>query len=251
MIDSHVHADQLKDPLSAIERALQSGVTGALWVSMDPASWHANQVQRQRVAQAIPSWTTWMAYGIHPELGVPQTEDLFDHWSWQLQKGYLHAVGEIGLPYYHSVSAHEWAVRVDLTLRQLRLAAKWELPVVIHAVHDATWPMLDLLQRTPSLPSIVFHWLKAPPSAIQEIIRRGYYVGITPEVLWRNRDQTLLSLIPMDQILWETDAPWPHDLAHKRPSEPADLLEMANSPICMPGPDKVRENFLRFIRAFG
>lgn len=54
-----------------------------------------------------------------------------------------------------------------------------------------------------------FHWLKAEASTIEQILSSGYYISVTPEVCYRSRDQILVQQIPLQQLLLETDGPWP------------------------------------------
>ncbi|WP_050946914.1 TatD family hydrolase [Parageobacillus thermoglucosidasius] len=54
-----------------------------------------------------------------------------------------------------------------------------------------------------------FHWLKAEPTLIEEIAACGFFISVTPEVCYRQRDRKLLSHVPIGQLLLETDGPWP------------------------------------------
>jgi TatD DNase family protein len=38
----------------------------------------------------------------------------------------------------------------------------------------------------------------------------GYFVSVTPEVVYRDRDRELVELVPLESLLVETDAPWPY-----------------------------------------
>jgi len=36
----------------------------------------------------------------------------------------------------------------------------------------------------------------------------GYFVSVTPEVVYRERDRDLVELVPLESLLVESDAPW-------------------------------------------
>jgi len=44
---------------------------------------------------------------------------------------------------------------------------------------------------------------------LQNIFDSGYYVSLTPEVCYREWDQRLAKLALIEQLLIETDDPWP------------------------------------------
>ncbi|MDA8194157.1 MAG: TatD family hydrolase [Thermaerobacter sp.] len=225
MIDSHLHLDAMPAPLEQIRRAALAGVTGAVAVSGDDASWRATRRLARNIAQAVPGWRWWHAYGLHPERERHDPEAL-DRLAAAIGQGQVDVLGEIGQPYYHAVDQAGRDYHAALSARQLQIAQDRGLPVIVHAVHTAVRPMLESLARF-RLAAVVFHWLKASPEDVREIVRLGYYVGITPEVTWRARDQELLAHLRVDRILLETDAPWPHGPHPAPASSPRDLRALA------------------------
>ncbi len=57
----------------------------------------------------------------------------------------------------------------------------------------------------------VFHWHKSDEATTRAILDAGFFVSLTPEVAWRERDRELARLAPLDQIVVETDGPHPHE----------------------------------------
>ena len=103
------------------------------------------------------------------------------------------------------------------------------LPVALHAIHEESKKVLSFLKKY-SIQKAHFHWLKAPIEVIAEIVSEGYYVSVTPEVCYRERDQKLVMKVPVDQLLFETDGPWQHSgpFARKETS-PLLLKEISRS----------------------
>jgi TatD DNase family protein len=55
-------------------------------------------------------------------------------------------------------------------------------------------------------------------------VAAGHYVGITPEVVYRERDQALVREVPLARLLVESDGPWPY---RGERGEPAMLARSA------------------------
>src|SRR5439155_796310 len=54
----------------------------------------------------------------------------------------------------------------------------------------------------------VFHWHKAPAAVTAEIVAAGYFVSVTPEVVYRERDREMVEAVDLESLLVESDAPW-------------------------------------------
>src|SRR5262249_48406438 len=54
----------------------------------------------------------------------------------------------------------------------------------------------------------VFHWHKAPAAVTRAIVDAGYLVSVTPDVVSRDRDRDLVTGVPLDALLVESDGPW-------------------------------------------
>lgn len=223
LVDSHLHLDELTRPIEAAHAAVKAQVRLWLTVAVNAASFHRQQQLRAELKHAEPALTIWPAFGLHPERFDHRPEDR-EQLAMAVadSKDPLAAVGEIGLPSYRRTTPEEWAYQKDLARFQLDLASRYQRPVIVHAVHRAVRPMLELLTGR-DLPGVVFHWLKASPEEVKEIVARGYYVGFTPDLVWRTRDQRLFSAVPPGQVLVETDAPWAHDRQKAIPSAPEQI----------------------------
>lgn len=40
------------------------------------------------------------------------------------------------------------------------------------------------------------------------MIENGYYISVTPEVVYKEKIQRLVQIYPIDQMMVETDGPW-------------------------------------------
>jgi len=118
---------------------------------------------------------------------------------------------EIGLPWYSLEGAVDAAALMargrERLHRLLELAARWDLPVALHAPHGAAVGALEALLRH-GIERAVFHWHKAPAEVTREIVSAGYFVSVTPEVVYRERDRELVQALPLESLLVESDGPW-------------------------------------------
>jgi len=150
--------------------------------------------------------------GFHPdrpELGDVELEKVEE--QVHANQSRLAAIGEVGLPWYSLEGAADPATlmtrgRASLD-RMLALAARYDLAVVLHAPHGAAVGALDALERH-GIERAVFHWHKAPAEVTRAIVDAGYFVSVTPEVVYRERDRDLVELVPLESLLVESDAPW-------------------------------------------
>lgn len=209
IIDSHCH---LHDPAFAdVRETIRTAHTYDVWgmvaVGCDPATNASTLAAAASAPKAV-----WAALGFHPEWERLTDEDL-EQVEQQIAAHHprLVALGEVGLPWYSlegAADAAEVMARAHARLdRLLALAARWDLAVVLHAPHGAAVFALRALERH-GIERAVFHWHKAPEAVTRAIIDAGYFVSVTPEVVYRDRDRALVAAVPLESLLVETDAPW-------------------------------------------
>jgi TatD DNase family protein len=209
IIDSHchLHAPAFDDVRETVRTAHAHGVWGVVAVGCDPAT----NVKTLEAAAAAPK-TVWAALGFHPEQEGLTDADL-DKVEQQVREHHARivALGEVGLPWYSLANAADAADRMARgharLERLLSLAKYFDLPVVLHAPHGAAVSALSALRRH-GIERAVFHWHKAPDEVTRSIVDAGYFVSVTPEVVYRERDRALVAAVPLASLLVETDAPW-------------------------------------------
>ena len=128
MIDTHTHPylEQFSDGGTyAVERALSAGVTHMVLPNVDESTLRP----MMNLHVSYPDVTS-VAFGLHPtELGddwqasVDVMEDL-------LADGEAVAVGEVGIDLYWDTSRRQ--DQIAAFRRQLRIASRLDLPVIIH-----------------------------------------------------------------------------------------------------------------------
>jgi len=209
VIDSHchLHHQAFADLRETLRLSLAHDVWGAVAVGCD-----AETNARTLAAAAAAPKAVWACLGFHPDWpGL--TDDDLDRVEAQIAAHHARIVGigEIGLPWY----SLEGAPDAEALLRRgrerlgrlLDLASRWDLPVVLHAPHGAAAGALEALQHR-GLERAVFHWHKAPAEVTRAIVDAGYFVSVTPDVVYRDRDRELVTSVPLESLLVESDGPW-------------------------------------------
>jgi TatD DNase family protein len=211
VIDSHCHLHDaaFADVAETLRLGLAHDVYGVIGVGCDPVS------NTQVMAAAVTaSKGVWACIGFHPDWTL--TEADLERVEEQVREhhGRIVGIGEVGLPWYSLSSASDPAslmaqgrARLD---RMLALAARYDLPVSLHAPHGAAVGALEALKRH-RVERAVFHWHKAPAEVTRAIVEAGFLVSVTPEVVYRERDRELVTQVPIESLLVESDAPWQYD----------------------------------------
>ena len=208
VIDSHCH---LHDPVFAnvpetLRLALAHDVYGVVGVGCDAVT----NAQALAAAATGPRGV-WACLGFHPDWTLSDAD--LDRVEQQVHEhhGRIVGIGEVGLPWYSLADAPDAAARMTRGRahldRMLALAARYDLAVALHAPHGAAVGALEALKRH-AIERAVFHWHKAPPEVTRDIIDAGFFVSVTPEVVYRDRDRELVAGVPIGSLLVESDGPW-------------------------------------------
>jgi len=142
------------------------------------------------------------------------------------------AIGECGLDYFRDFSPRP--AQLAAFQSQLEIAADVDLPVFLHQ-RDAHDDFVEVLEpMLPRLSRAVAHCFTGESESLREFLAMGLWIGITGWICDERRGAHLhdiVSVIPDDKLLIETDAPYllPRTIQPRpksRRNEPSYLTEV-------------------------
>ena len=148
------------------------------------------------------------ALGIHPENADEHNLEVKNEIIELIKSNKkIIAIGEIGLDYYWDENP-EKEVQKKVFREYMKLAEEFNLPVVIHD-RDAHQDTLEIIKEFPKVKGIV-HCFSGSKEFANECIKLGYYIGVGGVVTFKNAKKLVevVSNIPLDRILVETDCPY-------------------------------------------
>ncbi|AIE60288.1 TatD family hydrolase [Bacillus methanolicus] len=224
MIDAHIHLD-LYEKVEMKEIIENSAFLEALIsVSFHLESCKTNLLLSEKYDKVKP------AFGFHPEQPLPNENEIEKLVCWMNDhKREMTAVGEVGLPYYlrseQKVTPYQFGQYIELLEQFIKLAKEWEKPIVLHAVYDDAPMACDLLEKH-SIEKVHFHWFKGDGKTIERMIANGYFISVTPDVVYEQEIQQIVNAYPLERIMIETDGPWPFEGPFKgKMTHPAMMAE--------------------------
>lgn len=147
----------------------------------------------------------FLTIGYHPSEADSITDEDLSLLEQQLvSTSKIVGLGEIGLDYYYGKENKD--LQLQLFEKQLQLAEKLALPVVIHS-RDATFDTIQLLKKYSV--SGVIHCFSGSLETAQEYIKMGFSLGIGGVVTFKNSKlREVVARLPLDKIVLETDSPY-------------------------------------------
>ncbi|WP_051229561.1 TatD family hydrolase [Paludibacterium yongneupense] len=222
LVDTHCHLDAPEfdaDRDEVVAEAQALGLGQILVPAVDVSRFESVLEQRRR-------YGCWIAFGLHP---LYLSSHLDDHLAVLEQALTRHApvaLGEIGLDFH--VTGLDPARQQALFIEQLKLARRYDLPVLLH-VRRAQDKVLRFL-REQRIERGIAHAFNGSEQQARAYIRQGMLLGFGGSMTYDGslRIRRLAASLPLDSIVLETDAPdirpaW----AQQTPNRPAQLARYA------------------------
>ena len=152
----------------------------------------------------------YAAVGVHPsDIADLKTEDM-DELLTMANDPKVVSIGEIGLDYYWDKEEDVQANQREWFIRQLDVAQKADLPVIIHS-REAAADTFDIMREASSrgIRGVIHCYSYSPEQAI-EYVKLGYYIGIGGVVTFKNSKKVkeAVQAVPLERIVVETDSPY-------------------------------------------
>jgi len=195
VIDCHCHFDMMSSPERYIAQMNRNGNT-IIGMTNRPCYFRQGLPFINRYSKIR------LALGLHPlEVGhyendINEFKELIDHTSY---------IGEIGLDF--SEEGRKTAEKQVNCLEEiLRLLTGENKILSVHS-RQAEYAVLEMLELFYQ-ENVIFHWYSGDESLIPKILRLGYYFSINEAMTLSCHGRGIISAIPKDRILTESDAPY-------------------------------------------
>ena len=204
IIDTHAHYDDEQFDTDRDE-LLKSMHDGGIGLIVNAASTLESWGKIQRLTEEYPF--VYGAVGIHPDEAGTLTEEHMSEMERLLDLEKIVAVGEIGLDYYWDNESHD--VQKKWFIRQLELAKRKDMPVIIHS-REAAADTMEIMRGYASGMRAVIHCYSYSVEMAREYVKMGYYIGIGGVVTFKNAKKlvNVVKEIPLTSIVLETDCPY-------------------------------------------
>ena len=138
-IDTHAHIykEYYEDPKTIVDNSVVNNINYIINNGCD-------QLTNEEVIESLNNPHIYGAIGIHPENVLDYKQEDLDFIEKNISNPKIIAIGEIGLDYHYDKSSKE--KQIELFEYQLKLAEKYNMPVVIHS-REATQDTIDILKK--------------------------------------------------------------------------------------------------------
>jgi TatD DNase family protein len=234
----HCHLDLYPDPYAVAKECEIKGLY-ALSVTTTPKAWNGTS----KLTEGNKKIRT--ALGLHPQLAHERLQELELFDSLLPQTKY---VGEIGLDGSKDYKEH-WDQQLLVFRHILKsIDAAGGRIMSIHSRASAG-AVLSELTGINGIP--IFHWFTGTRTELRQALERDCWFSVGPAMLQTQKGKELVSLIPKNRILTETDGPfakfngkklmpWDIELAF---SELAQIWGMSNEEVQY----QIYSNFLKLM----
>ena len=203
--DTHTHLylkefDSDRDQV--INNAITSNVSRLFLPAIDSSHTQSMLILKKKFPKNI-----FLMAGLHPcYIGENYLEEL-EHVEKNIIENQCIAVGEIGIDLHWETE--NLGLQKEVFIKQIRLAKKYNLPIVIHSrkSYDQIFEVLEL-EGTKDL-SGIFHCFTGTLEEANKIISMGMKLGIGGVVTFKNgMIDKFLDKVDLRHIVLETDSPY-------------------------------------------
>ena len=216
-VDAHAHLDFEKyddDREEVIQRASEY-----LELVVNAGCNFERNKKSLNLQQKFPE-TVVANLGLHPtfESDFDQIEKI----KHQIREEDPVAIGEIGLDHHHVKEESKRDEQQKVFREMLELAEELDKPIVVHT-RDAERKSIDIINEH-DISNVMLHCFNGSPELAREAVSKGMKIGVTTQVLYSNRVQSIVEEIEISDIFLETDSPF---LYRGKRNEPINVIESA------------------------
>lgn len=202
-LDSHCHIDLMDadvDDVVASARAVGIERIVQVGVDVESSRWSADL--------AAGHDAIWAAVAIHPNEAPAASAADIDVVAGLATRPRVVAIGETGLDHYRT-GVEGWPAQEESFRRHIAIAKDAGRALMIHD-RDAHDDVLRVLESEGPPDHVIFHCFSGDVEIALRCAERGYVLSFAGTVTFKNAQplRDAAAVVPIDQLLVETDAPF-------------------------------------------
>lgn len=222
LFDSHAHINNETYTREEREALIRDIEASDLSYVMDIGFDFPSSLQAAEHAKQL-DWC-YAAVGVHPHDAKTMSDEMLADIEALTEQDKVKAIGEIGLDFHYDLSERD--VQEYWFRKQIQLANKLKLPIVIHS-RDADQKTLDILKEEGAFSEeraawfgtrengtkdarVLLHCYSGSRELAEQYIKLGATLSIAGPVTYKNNRKTVevVEAIPIEYLLVETDSPY-------------------------------------------
>ena len=198
-IDVHCHLDS--DYYDNIDEVIKSAKDNGV----DKFIYNGCNIQTNKQVLKLINDSVYGAIGFHPTDLNGITDDDYLFLEDNIKNNKIVAIGEIGLDYHYEDTDKE--NQKKHFIRQLELARKYDMPVIIHS-RDSIQDTYNILKEYPV--KGVLHCYSGSVEMAREFVKLGMFISVGGIITFKNAKNIIevIKDIDLSYILLETDSPY-------------------------------------------
>ncbi|MCZ2471215.1 TatD family hydrolase [Aquirufa ecclesiirivi] len=195
MIDTHCHIDLYDKPEKILQECEKNG-TSVIAMTNLPSHFEQGFPFFQKSTRCR------IALGLHPLYAHSHNTE-FNIFLKNIDKTSF--IGEVGLDFSkEGIKTKE--IQLDSFEKLLRAISTKKKILSIHS-RGAEKEIIDLLVKY-NIKNVIFHWYSGPKTLLNNILDLEYYLSINPYMTTSSKGQSIISQLPISNILTESDGPF-------------------------------------------
>lgn len=217
MFDTHTHFDVPAfdhDREEQAKLAYQHGVEHLVLIGFLAKYFEQMTACQQQIQYFDQSPQAHLAFGLHPFYIKEHTESDLQLLEKFIQKNQSIAIGEIGLDTFTDDMKQPdiFAKQQDFFIKQLDLAKKYQLPVLLH-IRKSHGDSLKILKNQKFTQGGIAHSFSGGIQEAKAFVNLGFKIGITGQITNPNAKKLrttvveLVKMVGLESLVIETDCP--------------------------------------------
>lgn len=216
IIDTHCHIDMYPNPIQVLYECEKRGVTVISMTSL-PSHFELGYnhfIDKKKVRQAL---------GFHPL--IIKNYDINEILKFEKLINKTSYIGEIGLDFSREgINTKDLQIQVFTKILSIIKNNTSRKILSLHSRGAEKEVLNHLIEN--KIKYAIFHWYSGNIGIINDILKSGYYFSINTSMIKSKKGIDIISRIPLDRILIESDGPYIDNKG--KPIHPYELIDVYN-----------------------